>query len=313
MKKYDSGDGFFFSLVMCLGVWCAGLVVQMIRGSEFYNISMLGGAIWSVGNLLCVTIIKRIGMGMGLLIWGCSALVVGWFTGYFGLGNIIASERDQIKKPVFNILALVFAVTTLALSLMVKPTTDSEQKSKNSSSGELLQPLNSNPMGGMDEEEEMDPTYKRLSGTLMAVVAGFFFGSNFDPPTYAQEHYADASQNALDYVFAHFCGILLTNCLAFCGYCVYKGNKPVINVELCFPAFCSGLLWAVAQIAWFIANVNLGFTSAYPIITTGPGLVGILWGIFYFGEIKGATNYMWVASLFFFLGLSVICVVQAKG
>jgi hypothetical protein len=38
-------------------------------GPHFYPLAMLGGVLWCTGNILCVQIINRIGMGVGLLVW----------------------------------------------------------------------------------------------------------------------------------------------------------------------------------------------------------------------------------------------------
>ena len=41
----------------------------------------------------------------------------------------------------------------------------------------------------------------------------------------------------------------------------------------------------------FVANGLLSFSVAFPIITSAPGLVAALWGVFVFGEIAGRRNY----------------------
>ncbi len=60
----------------------------------------------------------------------------------------------------------------------------------------------------------------------------------------------------------------------------------------------SGVLWAIAEIGSFIANSTLEFPVAYPLLAVGPGLVGSLWGVFVFGEIKGRRNYVVLAAAF---------------
>ncbi len=63
-------------------------------------------------------------------------------------------------------------------------------------------------------------------------------------------------------------------------------------------AFASGVLWALAEIGSFYANSTLEFPVAYPLLAVGPGLVGSLWGVFVFGEIKGSRNYCVLAAAF---------------
>ena len=66
-------------------------------------------------------------------------------------------------------------------------------------------------------------------------------------------------------------------------------SSPSLKVVL--PAVLSGLMWGVAQTCWFVANGLLSFSVAFPIITSAPGLVAALWGVFVFGEIAGRRNY----------------------
>jgi len=63
-----------------------------------------------------------------------------------------------------------------------------------------------------------------------------------------------------------------------------------MNPQMVLPSFICGSLWAVAQVMWFVANAELQFVVAFPIITTGPGVVAALWGVFKFGEVKGTKN-----------------------
>jgi hypothetical protein len=73
VKKFETGDGMFFQWILCTGIWLTGLVVNGIQGwPRFEPIAMIGGVLWCTGNLLTVPIIKMIGLGLGLLIWGYS-------------------------------------------------------------------------------------------------------------------------------------------------------------------------------------------------------------------------------------------------
>ena len=54
---------------------------------------MLGGFLWTTGNMLAVPIIKLIGMSMALLIWGSSNMLMGWLTGQFGILGVQSQAR----------------------------------------------------------------------------------------------------------------------------------------------------------------------------------------------------------------------------
>ena len=69
--------------------------------------------------------------------------------------------------------------------------------------------------------------------------AGVFFGINFDPPQYVIDRVDGASQNSLDYVFSHYCGILLASTFWFCSYCGYKewrGEVAQVFPKVILPA-----------------------------------------------------------------------------
>ena len=86
-KKYDMGDGMYFQFVMAVGIWVMGLfyyIYQEQITAYFHPFALLGGFIWSVGNLLSVPIMKMIGMALGLSIWSGVNLIVGWILGKAG-------------------------------------------------------------------------------------------------------------------------------------------------------------------------------------------------------------------------------------
>lgn len=154
--------------------------------------------------------------------------------------------------------------------------------------------------------QRMPPFARRVFGVVMSLVSGVFYGTNFDPPQYVVDRRFDpayrtpdmsckaqltvsntttydfivhspgypASGNLIDYAFPHFCGIFLTSTFIMLLYCLIMRNNPVVYPQIIFPGAISGFMWAIAQCAWFIANQNLAFPVAFPIITIGPGLVG---------------------------------------
>lgn len=129
-----------------------------------------------------------------------------------------------------------------------------------------------------------------MIGIALAIVAGILFGSNFTPPTWVKQHGHGPTAD-LDYVFSHFTGIFATSTFWFVVYCAMMRGSPLINNRLTLPAMISGVMWAIAQTMWFLANSALSQSVAFPMITSGPGIVSALWGVFVFGEIQGTRNY----------------------
>lgn len=52
------------------------------------------------------------------------------------------------------------------------------------------------------------------------------------------------------------------------------------------PTFCSGALWSVGQLGWLVANTTVGEEVSFPVLTSGPAVVGCLWGILLFKEVR---------------------------
>lgn len=317
VAKYDPGDGMFFQFALCVGIWCTGLVVLLLRGApEFYPLALMGGAIWCTGNCLTVYIIKRIGLGPGLVTWGTSALIIGWVTGFFGLFGL-PSDQENLRAPWLNVLGLGIAICALIESTFVKKSPPVQSLSSCAHTPSL-QPAS-------DEESQMATRYndqsqihnlsaasERTKGLLAALAAGCCYGLNFLPTSWIQHNVAGASQNGLDYVFNQFCGILVASTLYFLMYCTYMKNKPIIHAEIMLPGWLSGVMWGIAQSCWFVANAELGYSAAFPIILIGPGFIGSMWSVFLFKDIVGYTNYICLSGYFFLAVASCACIVTSR-
>jgi len=164
----------------------------------------------------------------------------------------------------------------------------------------------------------MPQTQRRVVGMLFAAIAGAFFGLNFTPNKYIQNHstdvhsiYFNASPAGLDYVFAQFNGIFVTSTGYMMVYCILTGNKPHVHNEIIFPAFISGAMWAVAQIAWFVANDCLSQSISFPLVCSGPMLVSNLIGIT-MGEVRGNRNFAFLVCAGLFTVLADILVSLSK-
>ncbi len=86
VKGVMLGDGVFFQFVMCASIWVTSIPVLLSIGSfpastAEFAMAMLGGFLWCLGNMMCGPIIRLIGLGMGLLIWGSMNMLMGWASG----------------------------------------------------------------------------------------------------------------------------------------------------------------------------------------------------------------------------------------
>ena len=85
VKYYETGDGYFFQFIVCVGIWISGLIINWIKNNpKFYALPVLGGFIWTTGNVNSVPVIKCLGIGLGSLFWNIVGLVIGWGNARFG-------------------------------------------------------------------------------------------------------------------------------------------------------------------------------------------------------------------------------------
>lgn len=328
LKRIEIGDGVFFQFIMCNAIFMTSIPVLLIQNfPKMHGLAMLGGFLWCTGNMLCPIAIRFIGMGLGLLVWGCVSMIMGWASGRFGLFGL---KKQEVSDPLMNTVGMVVAILGLLVFLQVK-TNDLDSKAAAHDHGEVFHPLvgdsESGPgvavtdatlfsdrklaqkraSGDQDDGVQLSPNTKRAVGLVCAIVAGVFFGCNFDPAQYVIDHEYDGDDDPLNYVFAHFTGILITSwgyTILYCLYKMYKGQRPFIPHDVMIPGTISGVLWGIAQVFWFFANGSLGFAITFPIISCGPGFIGSLWGIFLFKEISGTRNFA-------LLGLAAVIMIPA--
>ena len=95
-KFVKTGDGFFAQWVMCSGIFITGVAMQLIREQPmFFPTTLIGGAIWTLGNCCAVPIINLMGLSLGLLIWNCFNVLLGWATGRFGMFGMCPEEPSD--------------------------------------------------------------------------------------------------------------------------------------------------------------------------------------------------------------------------
>jgi hypothetical protein len=97
--------------------------------------------------------------------------------------------------------------------------------------------------GPFDFLERQNPIVRKVFGVLLAMVMGLFYGSTFTPVAYNINVNPDVSDNYLDFVKTHYCGILITSIGWWLLYCAVMCNRPRIYPKLVLPAFISGLMW----------------------------------------------------------------------
>lgn len=321
LKKYDTGDGMFLQWVLCAAIWLVACVVNLIlHCPKFWPFAMVGGCIWATGNIAVVPIIKTIGLGLGILIWGSFNTLTGWASSRFGWFGM---DAEEVANPVLNYIGAALSVISAFVFLFIKSEI-SDTTSSTDTTPLITEPaINANqdactcpPYSWVDK---LSQTQHRIVGCSLAVISGILYGCTFVPVIYIKDHskrndsiYAGASQNDVDYVFAHFSGIFLTSTIYFLVYCIAMKNQPRLYPEAVLPGFLSGLLWGIATCCCFIANHSLSAVVSFPIITAGPGFIAALWGVFMFKEIKGLQNYLLMSFAFCIILAGILCTSFSK-
>lgn len=310
VKRIETGDGMFFQWVNCAAIWVVSMVGDlMLQSPKFYPFAMLGGVIWATGNLAVVPIIKAIGLGLGILIWASSSLLMGWATSRFGWFGIAAQDAS---RPIMNYCGAGLCLLSMLIFVFVK--TDARLH-PNADLMPLLidRTTDSGSYGPSPSEFWIDfvgRKTRRFTGCLLAVVSGLLYGSTFAPILYIKSHsschdsmFYGASVYELDYVYAQCSGIFIASTVYFTIYCAAMNNRPRVYSRAVLPGLVSGLMWALATYCCLLANNYLGAVVTFPVVSAGYGLVAALWGSLVFREVKG------LASCFmFFLATCVILV-----
>jgi glucose uptake protein GlcU len=284
-KNYPTGDGVSFVWVFSSGVLVVGISTVLISGKAiFVYTGLLGGSLWASGNMCVVPIVKTIGLGLGLLLWGSSNLLTGFFVGKFGIFGV---EKKAVDHEAMNWIAIVIIVAAMGIFFFIKPNLD---KKKYEKIGETNGDLNG------DEEEEsffdrIPVAYKKMVGIILAVVSGMLYGVNMVPMTLwvDEETNKGHTPGTLDFVLSHFIGIYLYSTAVFIVYCIVN-RPPKIYPAAILPSVISGAMWGVAQCGLMTATQLAGYSVGFPMGAAGPLIVSSLWSVFYFREIRGAKN-----------------------
>ena len=215
VKRTPTGDGMFFTLIMTAAVWLEGAIMQVARGNpKFEPFAMLGGTLWATGNITVVPIVKTIGLGLGLLTWGLLNMLVGWASGHFGLFGL--KPDPPLRYPALNYAGIVLAVASLVVYAFIKSEVaeqgvaeeEEEEDGDSDINGDLQEGLlapndlihsrqglegryGSTPPvahGGGGAAAAAAARSRFVLGFTLSVIAGIFYGSNFNPPQYLIEH-----------------------------------------------------------------------------------------------------------------------------
>jgi len=125
-------------------------------------------------------------------------------------------------------------------------------------------------VGTTKKEKEKSTTTKK--GILFALIAAVIFGSGFVPLKLS-------GISGEEFFFQMAIGIMITSTLIF----IMRMKIPK-DLQMT-KGLLTGFLWTIANLFAIYATLLLGLSRGGP-ITQIAGLIGALWGLFYFKEFK---------------------------
>ena len=249
-------------------------------------------------------------------------MITGWFVSLMGL---LGQQKPAIKNYPLNYIGVALCASCVVISSFIKNNEEEKETipRRVSSVGNLgsavisaatdpepLIPVTDSQTSWVDR---LSKTQKFIVGYGLSILAGLFYGVNFDPCDYAWiKWYKDLGYAKMDMEFSQFCGILLASFVYLCCYCIYKKNKPDVYVKSIFPGFLSRLMWAVAQTGWFYANAMSSPVVTFPIICCGPTIVSSIWGMTLYKEITGTKNAILLAIVVCVMIAGAVCVALSQ-
>lgn len=212
LKKIDVGDGFFFQFIMAINIWMTSVPLAVVY-QDFKAVALLGGFVWCSGNIMCFVVIRLIGVGLGVLVWGSAAMLTGSLTSKWGLFGL---QKHDNASDVLYVVGIALVLAGLAMFLLVKTeglaTTTDDRIAVGAETGDSIESpllhvhergdasINSNPSpnlkveGGDLEKADVSSwsgSRSRAVGAVLAILAGVLFGSCFDFSQYDLENVAD--------------------------------------------------------------------------------------------------------------------------
>ena len=168
VKSFDTGDGVFFQWVMSVAILIGGFVTYSIQKfPPFYVGAMIGGCIWSLGNLCVVPIVRLVGLSIGLLIWAITCMIVGWAVSTFGL---FGTDKSELCYDYLNYTGVAVCAIGAAMIAFVKPSLDKKEAGSDQENSPLLSNKSNHLVQNQDitnEEENSPPSLTKDSHLLL--------------------------------------------------------------------------------------------------------------------------------------------------
>ena len=165
--------------------------------------------------------------------------------------------------------------------------------------------------------DRLDTKHQLILGVVGSIFAGICYGLVFCPIQYDINHHKHDPRypsKLEEYAFCHFSGILISAAFVFIIYGIYTKNQPQTSHETILPSIASGIIWGVAQIAFFVAQdpSNLGTDTSFPIVASSPQIVASFWGVAVFKEVTGGKSLVKLVVAIAIEIVGIVCIALSK-
>lgn len=279
------------SFMMVLGVFLARWSLPaLVRGTAAVKDDVrhaphlviwaaLAGCLWAVANTLTIFAIKDIGLAIAFPLWNANSLLgILW-------GTLLFNElRDAGRARWLGVLGGAVAMFAGATLLAVASSAHA-------------------------------PGGHALRGVLAALTAGALWGTMYIP--YRKAYLT--GMHPLSFV-AFFTigelGMMTTLALSFSGGAGALWAELARSRAVLFWLLVAGFVWVVGDLFQQYAAKYVGISRGIPLSNTNQ-LWGLLWGVFVFGELKGADPSLYWrvigGSVLMALGAGAIALATAPG
>jgi glucose uptake protein GlcU len=251
------------SLIMVCGVFLARWSVPaFIRGTAHVRNdvgqaphlvvwAVLAGCMWAVANTLTIYAIRNVGLSIAFPLWNTNSLL-GIFWGFLLFNELRLAGWKRWLGVLGGALCMFVGATLLAMA-----------SSRQAASG------------------------KAAFGISAALGAGILWGTMYIP--YRKAYLT--GMNPLSFITFFTVGEVVTMLLLAIGY---RGAAPlwaeIVQAKpVLFWLMLGGFVWVIGDLFQQYATKYVGISRGIPLSNTNQ-LWGLLWGVFVFHELQGASR-----------------------
>jgi len=306
--KSKKVDTMVFQCYSSIGIAGVSLLVLTYVPWKFSWWGIAGAGMLVLIQVFAFNAISALGYAVGPAIWAGITIVVSFLWGSLKFGEQVESVPGAVCSlllMIIGIAGIASCETGLPLRLAAMLGCGSADENANYEG----MPAEEDKEGG----EEEGPKVGKAMGGVFCVVVGLLNGSLMVPFKYLADD-LPANDPPIAYLGSFAVGVLVTTPIFFVFYFYFPIRKaPEWHFRSAFiPGVVTGALWGIGNICATYATQYLGDTVGFPLTQTCIIFNG-LWGILFYGEIKGKAKIgMFALCCVIIVGASTLLTI-AKG